>query len=547
MFHNEAWSTLLRTVHSVLNRSPHHLLAEIILVDDASERLFLGIALEQYMARLQRETRIPIQILRSLKRVGLIQARLLGTRHATASVLTYLDAHVEATTGWLPPLLHRLHERPDVVISPIIDVIHEQTFAYARSVDLHWGGVNWAMHFRWFAIGSRQIERNRYINQLYLARHSQASMTQTNQSDRLFEDWLDELEQSNRSSTSSADVSTPIDLADGLVRPFKSPVMAGGLFSIRRDFFQRLGTYDPWMKVWGGENIELSLRVWSCGGRVETHPCSHVAHVFRRSSPYAFPGGVSHVLYTNLARVLHVWMEPRYQLFFYLLNEPLRNFMLDSEPDIDVIRLLQHEAFDRLLAVFSNQTRIESKLPALNQRVRLKTEHRCNGFEWFLRHVWPQSFFPLSDRFFGQLKVKANNRCAQIPTAEIGRSVGRLQLLPCDHQAYSPQLFVHGEFGSLRTDESLCVDFQSADRPRPGSILALLPCSDHDRQRWILSDGQLQHFRSRLCVRGRAAHLELVICSDHSDTTRVYGEPARWWRWAVRFDQSNSSLESNLT
>lgn len=38
MFVNEGWSTLMRTVHSVINTSPPELLADIILVDDYSNK-----------------------------------------------------------------------------------------------------------------------------------------------------------------------------------------------------------------------------------------------------------------------------------------------------------------------------------------------------------------------------------------------------------------------------------------------------------------------------------------------------------------------------
>ena len=46
----------------------------------------------------------------------------------------------------------------------------------------------------------------------------------------------------------------------------RSPTHAGGLFAMDRKYFFEMGAYDDGLKIWGGENFELSFKVSSlCG------------------------------------------------------------------------------------------------------------------------------------------------------------------------------------------------------------------------------------------------------------------------------------------
>jgi polypeptide N-acetylgalactosaminyltransferase len=86
-FHNEHWSTLLRSVYSIIDRSPPQLLKEVILADDYSNKPFLGKQLDDYLAEHWPNGKV--KVVRATQREGLIRARLMGARVATAQVIYF--------------------------------------------------------------------------------------------------------------------------------------------------------------------------------------------------------------------------------------------------------------------------------------------------------------------------------------------------------------------------------------------------------------------------------------------------------------------------
>uniref|UniRef100_A0A674MPW7 Polypeptide N-acetylgalactosaminyltransferase n=1 Tax=Takifugu rubripes TaxID=31033 RepID=A0A674MPW7_TAKRU len=293
-FHNEARSTLLRTVKSVLMRSPPSLVQEIILIDDFSSD----------PEDCQLLAQIPkVRCLRNVRREGLIRSRVRGANAASASILTFLDSHCEVNTDWLQPMIQRVKEDHTRVVSPIIDVISLDNFAYlAASADLR-GGFDWSLHFKWEQIPIEQ-------------KMARSDPTQ----------------------------------------PIRTPVIAGGIFVMDRSWFNRLGQYDTRMDIWGGENFELSFRVWMCGGSLEILPCSRVGHVFRKRHPYDFPeGNAGCCVCRNTRRAAEVWMD-EYKQYYYSARPSAQGKVYGSITD----------------------------------RVALRKRLNCKPFRWYMENVYPE-------------------------------------------------------------------------------------------------------------------------------------------------------------
>ncbi|KAH0483064.1 MAG: uncharacterized protein KVP18_003343 [Porospora cf. gigantea A] len=256
-FYNEPLSTLLRSIHSVLNYTPPPLLREIILVDDHSslDVNLPGGPLDEVVKLLPK-----VKLLRLPNRHGLVAARLAGIKVSRAPVSVILDSHIEVNPGWLEPQLDRLRESPRSVVFPQIPSIDSVDFSYTTD-----RGIGCQLSFKWM---------------------------------------MQEI----------PDFVHKVDKVDAL----PSASMAGGLFAVYRDWFYEVGAYDDQMTMWGAENVEMAFRVWMCGGRVECTPCARAYHIYRhKGSGYKSPGG--HVM-KNRLRTAALWLDEFYQLSAKLLN-----------------------------------------------------------------------------------------------------------------------------------------------------------------------------------------------------------------------------------
>ncbi|CRK87279.1 CLUMA_CG001081, isoform A [Clunio marinus] len=291
-FYNEPFSMIMRTIYSILKRAPLELIEEILLIDDCSDDEEILKALHEVVPKLPK-----VRIIRSPTRLGLMKARVLGADSAIGPILTVIDSHVEFGNGWLPPLLDPFTKKSNIIILPGVEVLNPDTLKYNHVIfdEYTWvGGFTWELMYTW-----TNIKRNK----------------------------------------------------EDMISPVPSPTMLGAAFVIRKDYFESLGHYDEGFELWGGENLELSFKVWMCGGEMYQAFCSHVGHMFRARPYWNDEADMKKI--RNTDRLAEVWLDD-YKKYYHQQTK------------------------------FNNRT-----FGDITKQLDLKKKLGCKSFQWYVDNVYP--------------------------------------------------------------------------------------------------------------------------------------------------------------
>merc|ERR1719160_2454277 len=189
-----------------------------------------------------------------------------GVEAAKAPVIVFMEAHCIVNRDWLQPLLQRIVDDPKSLAMPNLDVIPQDNW------ELYYPGHPGHWRFEW------------NLNLIF---------------------------------------TNPDPSLHDRREPFPTPATSGGIFAMRKDWFQHLGLYDGAMLEWGGDHVEMTMKVWRCGGRIEIVPCSRIGHLFRDPAHRPYDVDVNQVV-RNYARLARIWAKDHLKFFYSMKPEAVK-------------------------------------------------------------------------------------------------------------------------------------------------------------------------------------------------------------------------------
>ncbi|KAG5672938.1 hypothetical protein PVAND_003025 [Polypedilum vanderplanki] len=429
IFNDEAFSVFKRTLHSLYNRTPLELVEEVILVNDNSSKSYLYDDLKNYID--EHFKNLKFNIINLKKRHGLMQARVLGAKAAKSELIFIMESHCEMTYNWLPPLIQPLIEASNhrVVTVPIIDNIEWQYMDYYENDNGNKGSrgiFTWDLEYY-------KLKR------------------------------------------------LPVSNVDKELDPFPIPVLTGGIFMIRKNYFFEIGPYDEKLIIWGAENIEMSLKVNLCGGKILEVPCSHIGHMFRAfTKSRTHESGIDFEAF-NRKRVVEVWFD-NYKEAVYMRNKERYAY-------IDV--------------------------GDLSEARQVKERLNCKPFEYFLKDIAPDMIenFP-PDQFpfaYGRIELLDENLCLHINVGPNPGEMTKVELYECQKPTVANQNLELSWYRDIRLrDVNICIDVYEI------SAVTCHLSGGNQLFKYDFRTKQIKNMNNKLCIEGNAEErtLKLTKCDE---------------------------------
>lgn len=285
----------------------------------------------------------------------------------------------------------------------------------------------------------------------------------------------------------------------------------------------------------GGENLEISFRVWQCGGSLEIIPCSRVGHVFRKRHPYTFPGGSGNVFAKNTRRAAEVWMDD-YKEYYYASVPLAKNIPFGKW----VFLCNDCRSKNAWAECF-----FSLQFPSIDDRLELRERLQCNSFKWYLDNIYPELTIPETSSL-GSLRqgVFCLDTLGHLIDGNVGESndtnetpfdgVFRIEVNVTNFFSSSGVYQCHDTGGNQEwaitkkkqiKHHDLCLSLVKFAK---GAAVTMQLCDESENQKWEMRDGGLlKHAKMNVCLDTRYVH-ELGVTAERCNS----GLDSQRWQFA---------------